>query len=122
MSVPLMNVFKPYVRGVEFNAGRMFILVGLTLIIDDFADVSHVTTRALLFLKSKIYQNRKMVHAIQCLLFCITLYISMCIAIWLTQNPGQVNLPNLAIDGTLLVTSLTAFGSVDKKIWLRITP
>jgi hypothetical protein len=122
MSVPLMNLFKLYVRDVEFNVGRLFILVGLTLIIDDFADVSHMTTKALRFVKSKIYQNRKMIHAVQCLLFCITLYISICVTIWLTQNPRAVNLPNLTIDGTLLVTSLTAFGSVDKKIWLRITP
>jgi hypothetical protein len=122
MSVPLMNLFKLYVRDVEFNVGRLFILVGLTLIIDDFADVSHMTTKALRFVKSKIYQNRRMIHAVQCLLFCITLYISICVTIWLTQNPRAVNLPNLTIDGTLLVTSLTAFGSVDKKIWLRITP
>ena len=122
MSVPIMNLFKPYVRDVEFNVGRLFILVGLTLIIDDFADVSHMTTKALRIAKSKIYENRRMIHAIQCSLLCITLYISTCITIWLTQNPGGVNLPNLTIDGTLLVTSLTAFGSVGKKIWLRITP
>jgi hypothetical protein len=122
MSVPIMNLFKLYVRDVEFNVGRLFILVGLTLIIDDFADVSHMTTKALRVAKSKIYENRRMIHAVQCLLFCITLYISICITIWLTQNPRAANVPNLAIDGTLLVTSLTAFGSVGKKIWLRITP
>jgi hypothetical protein len=122
MSVPLMSLFKLYVRDVDFNVGRVFILVGLTLIIDDFADVSNMTTKALRFVKSKVYQNRRMIHAVQCFLFCITVYISLCITIWLTQNPRGVNLPNLVIDGTLLVTSLTTFGSVDKKIWLRITP
>jgi hypothetical protein len=122
MSVPIMNLFKLYVRDVEFNVGRLFILLGLTLIIDDFADVSHVTTKALRLAKSKIYENRRMIHALQCSLFCITLYISICVTIWLTQNPRAMNVPNLTIDGTLLVTSLTAFGSVGKKIWLRITP
>jgi hypothetical protein len=122
MSVPLMNLFKLYVRDVEFNVGRVFILIGLTLVIDDFGDVSNVTKQALRFVKSKVYQNRRMIHVVECLLFCLTLYIFLCVTIWLTQNPRGVNLPNLVIDGTLMVTSLTAFGSVGKKIWLRITP
>jgi hypothetical protein len=122
MPIPLMNLFKLYVRDVDFNVGRVFILVGLTLIIDDFADVSNMTTRALRFVKSKVYQSRRMIHVLQCFLFCIILYIFLCVTTWLILNPRGVNLPNLVIDGTLLVTSLTAFGSVDKKIWLRITP
>jgi hypothetical protein len=122
MSVPLVSLFKLYVRDVEFNVGRVFILVGLTLIIDDFGDVSNMTTRALRFVKSKVYQNRKMIHVVQCFLFCITLYIFLCVTIWLTQNPKGVNLPNLVIDGTLIVTSLTALGSVERKIWLGIKP
>jgi hypothetical protein len=121
MPIPLMNLFKLYVRDVGFNVGRVFILVGLTLIIDDFGDVSNITMKALRFMKSKVYQNRRIIHVLQCLLFCITLYIFLCVTIWLTQNPKGINLPNLVIDGTTLVSSLTAFGSVDKKIWLRIT-
>jgi hypothetical protein len=121
MPIPLMNLFKLYVRDVGFNVGRVFILVGLTLIIDDFGDVSNITMKALRFMKSKVYQNRRMIHVLQCFLFCITFYIFLCVTIWLTQNPKGINLPNLVIDGTTLVSSLTAFGSVDKKIWLRIT-
>jgi hypothetical protein len=122
LPIPLVSLFKLYVQDVEFNVGRVFILVGLTLIIDDFDDVSNVTTRALHFAKSKVYQNRRILHVVQCLLFCISLYIFSCVTMWLTQNPRGVNLPNLVIDGTLLITSLTAFASVDKKIWLRMTP
>jgi hypothetical protein len=122
MPVPLMSLFKLYVRDMEFNVGRVVMLVGLTLIIDDFGDISNMTMKALRLVKSKVYQNRRMIHAVQCFLFCITLYIFLCVTVWLTQNLGGVNLPNLAIDGTLLVTSLTTFGSVGKKIWLRITP
>jgi hypothetical protein len=32
-----------------------------------------------------------------------------------------MNWANLALDGSLLVTSMTAFGSVLKKVWLKIT-
>ena len=122
LPVPFMNLIKPYVRNVEFNAGRVFALVGLTLFIDDLNDVSNETKHALRFVKTKVYQNRRVIHFAECVLLCITLYIFLAITIWLTQNPQQINLPNLVIDGTLMSSSLTAFGSLRKKVWLRITP
>ena len=121
MSFSLLSLFTVNVANINFNVGRIFILVGLTLIIDDFPDISNITTRGLRFIKSKTYQRRRIIHALQCILFCITLFVFLCIAVWLIQTPGGRNLKNLTMDGSLLVTSLTALGSVGKKTWLRIT-
>jgi hypothetical protein len=90
-------------------------LVGLTLIIDDFADISNITMRGLRLMESKIYQRRRIIRAAQCFLCCITFFIFLCITTWLIRNPGGINLKNLTVDGSLLVTSLTVFGSVYKK-------
>lgn len=121
-SVSVFNVFSLSIRDVKLNVGRTFILVGLTLIVDDFADISDRTRMALRVMKSKLYQKRRIIHAMQGLLSCITFYVFLCIIIWLTQNPKGINLANLALTSTLLVTSLTGFGSVGKRIWLRIKP
>jgi hypothetical protein len=122
MSFSLLSLFAVTISNVNFNAGRVFILVGLTLIIDDFADISNITTKGLRFMKSKTYQKRRIIHAVQCLLGCITLFVFLCIDVWLIRNPGGLNLKNLITDGSLLATSLTAFGSVYKKIWLKLSP
>jgi len=122
MSFSLLSLFTVNIPNVNFNVGRVFILIGLTLIIDDFADISNTTTKGLRFMKSKTYQKRRIIHAVQFLLCCITFFVFLCIAVWLTQNPGGLSLKNLTIDGSLLVTSLTAFGSVHKKIWLKLAP
>jgi hypothetical protein len=122
MSFSLLSLFTVSIPNVNFNVGRVFILVGLTLIIDDFADISSITTKGLRFMKSKTYQKRRIIHAVQCLLWCITFFVFLCIAVWLIRNPAGSNLKNLVIDGSLLVTSLTALGSVSKKTWLKIIP
>jgi hypothetical protein len=96
-------------------------LVGLTLIIDDFADISSITTRALRFIKLITYQKRRIIHAVQCILCCVAFFVFLCITIWLIKNPAGLNPRNLIVDGSLLVTSLTALGSVRKEIWLKIS-
>lgn len=121
-SVSVFNVFSLGIRDVKLNVGRGFILVGLTLIVDDFADISDRTGNALRVMKSKLYQKRRVIHAVQGLLSCIPFYVFLCITVWLTQNPAGINYANLALSGSLLVTSLTGFGSVGKRIWLRIKP
>jgi hypothetical protein len=122
MSFSLISLFALNIPNVNFNAGRVFMLVGLTLIIDDFADISNITTKGLRFVKSKTYQKRRIIHAAQCILGCITFFVFLCIALWLVRNPGGLNARNLVMDSSLLATSLTAFGSVHKKIWLKLAP
>ena len=122
MSFSLLSLFTVNIPNVNFNVGRVFILIGLTLIIDDFADISNITTAALRFMRSKTYQKRRIIHVVQCILCCVTFSIFLCITFWFTQNPGGMNLKNLAMDSSLLITSLTGFGSTYKKIWLKLTP
>jgi len=122
MSVSLLSLFVINIRDVRFNVGRVFVLVGLTLIVDDFADISDWTRVGLLFLKSKVYGMRRAVHAVQGLLSLATLGVFLCILVWLTQNPRGLNLANIVFESSLLVTGLTGVGSVGRKVWLRIRP
>ncbi len=122
MPVSLLSLFNLNITSVDFNVERVFVLVGLTLIIDDFADISNITMTGLRFAKSKAYEKRRTIHAVQCLLFCVTFFVLLCITVWLVQNPKGLILRNLAVEGSLLVTSLTSFASALRKVWLKITP
>lgn len=120
MSFSLLSIFTVNITDVNFNIVRIFVLVGLTLIIDDFADISKTTTAGLRFVKSRTYQKRRMIHAIHCVLCCISFFVFLCITFWFTQTPGGTNLKNLAMDGSLLVTVLTALGGLYKRTWMKL--
>jgi hypothetical protein len=121
-SVPLLSLFTTNITDVNVNIGRFFILGGLTLVLDDLSDVSGIFSRLLRFLKLKAYQNRRTVHFLQLIMGFVSLYFSLAVSANLALRPEEVTLANVILIGTLLVTSLTAFGSVKRKIWLNIKP
>jgi hypothetical protein len=121
-STPLFSLFTANITDIPFNIGRFFILGGLTLVIDDFPDISRRARSVLSLVKAKVYRRRRLFHVIQGLMAFMSLYFFLCVTVWLTQNPQGATLSNLILVGTLLVTSLTAFGIVNRKIWLNITP
>jgi hypothetical protein len=121
-SVSLIGLFMANTTSVTINFGRFFVLGGLALVLDDFADISKRLRSILSLMKSKIYQQRRMIHSIQWLMGFMSLYISSCVGIWVLQRPAEANLAYFVLIGTLLVTSLTSFESVARKTWLRITP
>ena len=108
MSVSVLSLFVVNARGLTVNVGRVFFLVGLTLVVDDFADISGRTRMGLLFLEGKVYGLRRVVHAVQGLLSLLTLGVFLCVLAWLSQNPRGWNYANFAFEGSMLVTGLRA--------------
>jgi hypothetical protein len=121
-SVLLVSLFTARNASLAINVGRFFVLGGLTLVIDDFGDISERLRSVLNALKSKAYQARRIIHATQCLTGLLSFYIFVCVSLYIALNPAQATLGNLILAGTLLVTSLTSFGGLKRKIWLNITP
>jgi hypothetical protein len=122
-SVPLVSLFTARKTSLAINVGRFFVLGGLTLVLDDLADISKRLRSVLNVLKSKAYQARKIIHATQCLTGLLSFYIFVCVNLFIALNPpARATLGNFILAGTLLVTSLTSFGGLKRKIWLNITP
>jgi hypothetical protein len=115
------DLFTTYQPDATVNVGRFFIIGGLTLVLDDLPDVAKRLGHFLSFMKSKVYQRRRAFHLLQCLLGFVSLYFLVAFGIFVIQQP-KVNLANIFLLGTLLVTSLTSFGIVKRRIWLNITP
>jgi hypothetical protein len=116
-----IDLFTKFQPDASVNVGRFFIVGGLTLILDDLPDVSKRLSHALTFEKSKVYKRRRTIHAIQCLMGFVSLYFLLAICVFIIQKPEEINMANLFLVSTSLVTTLTSFGIVKRKIWLNIT-
>jgi hypothetical protein len=119
-TVSFVSLLTANITSLTVNVGRFFFLGGLTLVLDDFADMSNRIRLALNLLKSKVYQRKRIIHITQCLLGILSLYIFLCTCIYVIQNPEWATLANFILSGSLLTTTLTAFVSVGRKIWLNI--
>jgi hypothetical protein len=71
------------------------------------------------WLKLQAYKTRKLLFAIQLISGAITLYLSIAIIAYTTQNPARA-LPDAFLVGSLLITSITSLALVKKKSWLKI--
>jgi hypothetical protein len=119
-SVSFLNLFAENITSLTVNVGRFFLLGGLTLVLDDFIDISSKLRLVLNILKSKVYHGKRIIHITQCLLGIVSLYVFLCVSIYVTQNPQWGTLANFILIGSLLATTLTALVSVGRKIWLNV--
>lgn len=119
-SVPLLSLFFVDDSSIEINAGRVVILAGLTLFLDDLPDCSKRVETGLNWLKSKAYKARKAIHVLQFLTGGISFYCAVSVTLCTLQYGGRI-LPNSILIVTLFLTSLTSFALVKRKAWLKIT-
>jgi hypothetical protein len=120
--VPLLSLFLTESSSVEVNAGRVFFLAGLTLLIDDSPDVSGWVEASLNWLKTKAYHARRGLHALQFVGGCFALYCGLSIFLDSTIGGSNRALQNSFAIVSLLITSITSFACVKRKAWLNITP
>ncbi len=119
--VALPNIFFVDNSTISVNAGRVFLLAGLTLFLDDLPDVHKRIEGTLNWIKAKAYRIRKSLHVLQFVTGIFALYC--CTSILLdTINGSNRAVQNLFPIGSLLVTSITSFACVKRKSWLSITP
>ncbi len=113
----LLTIFLVDNSGITVNVGRFFILGGFTLLLDDLPDVSTRLEETLNKLKTGVLKAERVISAVQLLsgAACFYVFVAICLAI--INVPGWFTLANVILMGTLLVTAVTAFWSVKRKIW-----
>ncbi len=117
--VSLLTLFLVNNTSVAVNVGRFFILGGFTLLLDDLPDVSKRLESTLTWLKTKVYQRGKTVSALQLLAGAASLYVFVAVTVALSQTPQWVTLANFILICTVLLTSLTSFLFVQRRVWLN---
>jgi hypothetical protein len=105
---------------IAVNVGRFFMLGGVTLTLDDLPDVSNWLRRALCFLKLSVYRGRRLMHVLQYIMTCLSIYLFTAVVLYLTQNPQDATPSNLILSATLLITSMTSSAIARRKMWLQI--
>ena len=120
-SMSLAMVFLENTGSIAINTGRFFMLTGFTLVLDDLPDVHTKIESTLNRIKSQACRIRPVFHYLQFVTGAITFYIAVAIAVFVAFHPST-NIANFLTIGTLLVTSMTSFACVKKKVWLKITP
>ncbi len=120
-SMPFVYLFLLNSGDVAVNAGRFFVLAGLTLLLDDLPDVSERVESSLNWIKSKACQARRFFHFLQLLTGLVSLYILASVLIVTILNPERAFYNSFLIV-TLLVTAVTSLACVKRKAWLKITP
>ncbi len=119
--VSIFALLTGNITDISVNAGRFFVLGGITLLVDDLPDVSTHIHSVVRWMKRGAYRARRILHAAECFLGFVSVYFFLCVSLYMVQNPGMATLANLILAGTLLVTSVFSFAVVKRKIWLKIT-
>ena len=120
-SMPFVCLFLLNSGDIAVNAGRFFVLGGLTLLLDDLPDVSERIESSLNWVKTKACQAKKVLHVLQLVTGLGTLYLFAAVSIQTIMNPERAFYNSFLLGG-LLVTTITSLACVKRKAWLKITP
>jgi hypothetical protein len=120
-SIPFVYLFLLNSGDIAVNAGRFFVLGGLTLLLDDLPDVSERIESSLNWVKTKACQAKKVLHVLQLVTGLGTLYLFVAVSIQTIMNPERAFYNSFLLGG-LLVTTITSLACVKRKAWLKITP
>jgi len=116
----LSSLFVIYTTDAGINAGRFFIVGGVTLVLDDLADVSEKLQSGLKIIKTKAQRNGRILHLVQVGMGFVSLYFLGAITIYLMQHQVEVTLANSILLGSLMITVLTSFANVKRRVWLNV--
>ncbi len=120
--VPLHNLFLVDSADVAVNAGRVFLLGGMALFLDDLPDVSKNIERGLNWMKCKACQCRRVLHYLQIVTGVGALYCAVSVVLsTVFQDPSRA-LANSFTIVTLVVTGVTSLTLAKRRAWLKITP
>ncbi len=119
--VPLLNLFFVDSSNIAVNVGRVFLLAGLALFIDDMPDCNKKVERSLNWLKTKAYQIRKPLHIAQIVTGFLSIYCGIAITLSTIFDDPLRALPNSFCIVSLFITGITSFALAKRKAWLNIT-
>lgn len=115
--VSLHTIFLVNNTSVAVNAGRFLLLGGLTLVLDDLPDVSKRVESSLNWLKERVLKRRRFMIAAQALTGAASLYLFAALTIAMLRVPEWVTLANCILLFTVLITGITSFIFVKRRVW-----
>ncbi|MCL5948959.1 MAG: hypothetical protein M1490_00590 [Candidatus Bathyarchaeota archaeon] len=118
--VSLFSIFFINNTSVAVNVGRVFLLGGSALVLDDLPDVHGRIDSSLNWLKVKAGQGGKFLSALQLVTGAISFYLFAAIALAMNRDPSYITVANLIVLVSVFITSFTSFIFVKRRVWLKI--
>lgn len=118
--VSLLNIFFVNNTSIQVNVGRVFLLGGLALVLDDLPDVHGKIESSLNWLKAKAGQGGKLISAVHIVTGALTFYIFTAMTLAMFQNASYVTIANLVVLVSAFITGVTSFIFVKRSVWLKI--
>lgn len=118
--VSLNAIFLVNNTSLNVNMGRFFLLGGLTLLLDDLPDVSKRVERSLNYLKGNVLKGHRFLVVSQAFTGIVSLYLCIAVLFAMWNVPQWATLANAILVITMLITCITSFVFVKKKIWQHI--
>ncbi len=116
-SAPLTTIFFVNNTNAEVNVGRFFLLGGLTLLLDDLPDVSKRIESSLNWMKAGAHRAKKAIVAAQLVTGAVSFYLLAAVCAAMIQVPEYVTAANVILIFTVLITGVTSFIFVKKRVW-----
>ncbi len=107
---------------IPVNAGRVFTLAGLALLLDDLPDVSRRIESSLNWVKIKACKIKMGLHVAQFITGIFAFYGSISVLLSTFFVESSRALPNSFVIVSLFITGITSLALVKRKAWLTITP
>ncbi|HLN89488.1 MAG TPA: hypothetical protein VK253_05425 [Candidatus Binatia bacterium] len=118
--VSLLSIFFINSTSIEVNVGRVFLLGGSALVLDDLPDVHGKIESTLNWLKAKAGQGGKIISAIHLITGAISFYLFVAITLALIYDPPSMTVANLIVLGSVFITGVTSFIFVKRSAWLKL--
>ena len=118
--VSLLNIFFVNNTSIQVNVGRVFLLGGLALVLDDLPDVHGKIESSLNKLKAKTGQHGKLVSIVHIVTGAVTFYIFVAMTLAIIQSSSYVTIANLIVLVSAFITGVTSFIFIKRSVWLKI--
>ena len=119
--VSLPNIFFVNSTRLDVNTGRVFLLGGLALVLDDLPDVHGRVESFLNWLKAKAGQGGKLVSVVHIITGAITFYIFVAMTLAMVYDSTSFTIANLIVLVSAFITGVTSFIFVKRSVWLKLS-
>ena len=119
--VSIFSIFIVNSTSIDVNAGRVLLLGGLALVLDDLPDVHGTIDASLNWLKHKAGQWGKVVSAVHIVTGALSFYIFVAVSLALFYDPTSVTLANLIVIVSSLITGVTSLIFVKRSVLIKLS-
>jgi hypothetical protein len=117
---PLLSIFIVNSTRTDVNTGRVLLLGGLALVLDDLPDVHGRIDSFLTRLKTRAGQRGKLISLVHIVTGTLTFYLFVAIVLAMASSPSTATIANMIVLVSAFITGVTSFIFVKRSVYLKL--